>query len=272
MRTLFVALALITTHYAFAQDLREVERKLDDSLKDKIVTLRKFHSGSRLRYSPDGNLQKQAEVCPWTLCSKISVSGVKLKEDRLLIRGERLIVYFEGDPLAVKYSHTRQPVEIEVAPVATADELTRAVANVFVAPGTRLSELVPDYWQPVVGRVEEGKAIVQKTSDTTPGDPIPEGKNVFKVGGAVKPPRVKKAPDPKYPDLARGLRREGLVVLWGVVREDGKLHDVRVARPVGLGFEEQAVEAVKSWEFEPSTKDGKPVAVQINVEINFRLR
>jgi protein TonB len=38
-----------------------------------------------------------------------------------------------------------------------------------------------------------------------------------------------------------------------------------------LGLDEKALEAVKNWRFEPALKDNKPVAVQINVEVTFRL-
>jgi TonB family protein len=38
-----------------------------------------------------------------------------------------------------------------------------------------------------------------------------------------------------------------------------------------MGLDQKAVEAVKKWKFQPAEKDGRPVAVQINVEVNFRL-
>jgi len=44
-----------------------------------------------------------------------------------------------------------------------------------------------------------------------------------------------------------------------------------VQRSVGMGLDEKAVEAVRTWRFEPAHKDGQPVAVQVNVEVNFRL-
>jgi TonB family protein len=256
----------------FAADLPEVERSLNNKLKDKVVTLRTFYSGSKLRFAADGTLQDQAQTCPWTLCSKLSISGVKLKDDRVLIRGERMMVYFEGKPLAVKYSHTRQPVEIEIASLSSEEQVTQAVSSIFVGPGTKLSELVPEYWKAIVCRLEENQPIVEKTADTKPGEPTGENRDIYRVGASVLAPRVKKAPDPEYPALAKALGREGTLLLWVVVRADGRIHDVRIARPLGLGFEEQAVVAVKSWEFEPAMKEGKPVAVQLNIEINFRLR
>jgi TonB family protein len=45
----------------------------------------------------------------------------------------------------------------------------------------------------------------------------------------------------------------------------------KVARSLGMGLDQKAIEAVRQWKFEPAMKDGRPVAVQINVEVNFRL-
>ena len=44
-----------------------------------------------------------------------------------------------------------------------------------------------------------------------------------------------------------------------------------MTRRLGMGLDEKAIEAVRKWKFEPAMKDGKPVAVQISVEVNFRL-
>jgi protein TonB len=56
-----------------------------------------------------------------------------------------------------------------------------------------------------------------------------------------------------------------------IVSEHGKPTDIRIARALGLGLDEKAIEAVSNWQFEPATRNGKPVAVQLNVEVNFRL-
>jgi TonB family protein len=97
------------------------------------------------------------------------------------------------------------------------------------------------------------------------------GGGVFRVGGGVSAPRVVFQPDPEYSEEARKAKYQGVCVLWLVVGPDGKPRDIRVARTLGLGLDEKAMEAVKTWRFEPAMKDGKPVAVQINVEVQFRL-
>ncbi len=61
------------------------------------------------------------------------------------------------------------------------------------------------------------------------------------------------------------------MVLAIVVDETGKVTNVRVIRPLGMGLDEKAIEAVTKWRFRPGYKDGKPVPVMANVEVNFRL-
>ena len=97
------------------------------------------------------------------------------------------------------------------------------------------------------------------------------GGGVYKVGGGVSAPRAIYQPDPEYSEEARKAKYQGTCVLWLVVGPDGRPRDIKVARTLGLGLDEKAIEAVKQWKFEPAMKDGKPVAVQINVEVSFRL-
>ncbi len=97
------------------------------------------------------------------------------------------------------------------------------------------------------------------------------GGGVFRVGGGVSAPRALDTPDPEYSEEARKAKYQGTCVLWLIVGPDGKPRDIKVARALGMGLDEKAIEAVRMWKFEPAMKDGKPVAVQINVEVNFRL-
>jgi TonB family protein len=97
------------------------------------------------------------------------------------------------------------------------------------------------------------------------------GGGVFRVGGGVSAPRALETPDPEYSEEARKAKYQGTCVLWLIVGPDGKPRDIKVARALGMGLDQKAIEAVRNWKFEPAMKDGKPVAVQINVEVNFRL-
>ena len=92
-----------------------------------------------------------------------------------------------------------------------------------------------------------------------------------RVGGGVTAPKAIFAPDPAYDKEARKAKYQGTSVLSLIVGIDGLPRDIKVVRGIGKGLDEKAIEAVSKWKFEPAKKDGKPVAVFINVEVNFRL-
>jgi TonB family protein len=97
------------------------------------------------------------------------------------------------------------------------------------------------------------------------------GGGLYRVGGGVSAPRPVYDPDPEYSEEARRAKFQGIVLLWVVVGPDGRPRDVRVQRSLGMGLDEKALEAVRRWRFEPSMLDGRAVAVQVNIEVNFRL-
>ena len=79
---------------------------------------------------------------------------------------------------------------------------------------------------------------------------------------------------PDYTPEAKKQGIQGIVELSVVVRDDGAVGEVKVTRSLDdkYGLDEQAVIAMKKWRFRPGTKDGKPVAVQVTVEMSFKLR
>ena len=104
-----------------------------------------------------------------------------------------------------------------------------------------------------------------------PGSGGGTGGGVFQIGGGVSAPRAVFTPEPEYSEEARRAKHQGTVVLWLVVGPDGRPRDLRVLRSLGLGLDEKAMEAVRQWKFEPARKNGTPVAVRINVEVDFKL-
>jgi TonB family protein len=88
----------------------------------------------------------------------------------------------------------------------------------------------------------------------------------------VSPPRLLKEVRAQYSDQARRANLEGSVELEIVIRRDGSVGDVKVLRGLGLGLNEQAVQAVRQWRFAPSTLKGTPVDVIVEVSVEFRLR
>jgi TonB family protein len=59
------------------------------------------------------------------------------------------------------------------------------------------------------------------------------------------------------------------VVLNVIVDKTGKVQNIQLVRPAGMGMEEAAVAAVKTWRFKPAQREGDPVAVELNIEVAF---
>jgi protein TonB len=103
------------------------------------------------------------------------------------------------------------------------------------------------------------------------GGGIGGGTGAYRVGGGVSAPFAIFDPEPEYSDEARQAKYQGTVMLWVVVGTDGRPREIRVQRSLGMGLDEKAVAAVRGWKFRPGMKDGVPVAVQVNIEVDFRL-
>jgi periplasmic protein TonB len=104
-----------------------------------------------------------------------------------------------------------------------------------------------------------------------PGSIAGTGGGVFRVGGGVSAPVVVYKPEPEYSEEARKVKHQGVVLIQMVVGADGRPRDMRVVRPLGMGLDEKALEAVKTWRFEPAKKDGQNVAVLVTAEVQFTL-
>lgn len=92
-----------------------------------------------------------------------------------------------------------------------------------------------------------------------------------RVGGGTTAPKLMKKQEPAYSEDARAPKVQGTVLLAVVIGTDGQAHDIKLVQSLGFGLDEQAAEAVGQWQFTPGAKDGVPVPIQANIEVNFRL-
>jgi TonB family protein len=111
-------------------------------------------------------------------------------------------------------------------------------------------------------------AAVCSAQDTTSTD-APAG--AHKIGNGVSSPRLLYKVQPEYSQEARISRLEGTVTLYIVVGTDGKPRDLKVLHSLGMGLDETAIAAASKWLFKPGEKDGQPVNVFAQINLNFRL-
>ena len=104
-----------------------------------------------------------------------------------------------------------------------------------------------------------------------PGSGGNVGSGLFHVGGGVLAPVVITEVDPEFSEEARKAKFSGSVEVYLIVDEMGRPVNVRVARGVGMGLDEKAVEAVKQYRFKPALRNGKPVKVDLFIDVNFTI-
>jgi protein TonB len=90
-------------------------------------------------------------------------------------------------------------------------------------------------------------------------------------GGDIKRPVKVKDVAPTYPEIARAVHKEGIVIVEATIGPDGKVQDARILRSIPL-LDAAALDAVRQWEYTPTLLNGSPIAIVITVTVDFRLR
>jgi TonB family protein len=101
----------------------------------------------------------------------------------------------------------------------------------------------------------------------------PDANGVYRGGPGITPPKVLSKKEPQYTEEARKAMVNGRAVLDLVVGDDGIPTNIKVVRgrEVGFGLDENAIESVSSWRFEPARKNGEPVKMYATIEVSFAL-
>lgn len=115
-----------------------------------------------------------------------------------------------------------------------------------------------------VAALQPPAAVQAAAAPTKPGEPDDQG--VYRVGGAITPPR--RSDQPKYPADAQAAGVQGVVVAEIVINEDGLVSDARIVRSIPL-LDEAALKAVMNWRYDPTLVNGKPVPIRSTVTVNF---
>jgi TonB family protein len=147
-----------------------------------------------------------------------------------------------------------------VSPAHSAMVMNKALDNIFSRDidQAMLSHL-PDYWQLYFVSKSQHRPF-------TPTDA-----SIKVVGDGVTPPRVLNSIDPSSNEYAQKFGIAGMELLRTVVDSTGVPRQIAIARPIGFGLDEKAVEAVKNSHFRPATLNGQPVPVVVDLVVTFRI-
>jgi outer membrane biosynthesis protein TonB len=151
-------------------------------------------------------------------------------------------------------------VTATLSPAHANKVLEDALGNVF-APGfdARMMAAMPGFWKLYYD------AVAAK------GDYQSADSNVLRQNMVDTKARLKSTFESGSNQFAQDYGVAGMAEYHVVVGADGKPSEIAVARPIGFGLDESAVDSIRKATFEPAVKDGKPVAVMLNLVVEFRI-
>jgi TonB family protein len=151
-------------------------------------------------------------------------------------------------------------VTTTLSPAHAAQVLKDALDQIF-AQGLdeRMMAAMPDFWKLYY------QAVADKV-DYRPKDP-----SILRQGTVDQKAVLLTKFEPDSNEFAQANGVAGMAQYHAVVGADGKVIEVAVSRPIGFGLDENAVDAIKKAKFEPAIKDGKAVAVMLNLDVPFRI-
>lgn len=278
---LLSALLFLTAVAASASD-QSVESALNGQYGGKILALlHPIEKGSQV-YDADGKVLKGGHEGPWTLLGRILVKKIRVENTSLLIEGQRLAYVQAGHDLAPVATRQKCKVQINFAkPPASADEANALLGHVFALTDEDVVKSAPRFWQKYLSAqllhapAEESHSGTPHTAftmiDIDADGRTKPGKTRVEMRNGVARPHARYTPEPDYTEAARHERYQGVLVLEIIVDSTGKVRTADILRPLGMGLDENAVSKVLTWRFDPAKVDGKPVAVQMNVEVAFNL-
>jgi len=302
--TILLLSIIATSTTSRAQDAEASVKQFEG----KTLILRHPLMSDSQRYDADGKVLKGGKEGSWTVYSGVLVDHVTLTTDKLLLAGRRVFFLFPENKL-VLFEFTRlknSDASLPLSPLLTveinlgkridsAEHVQAIFQRVFALDTATFLKTLPDFWRIYLQehhfdyepsqqkeaeyhwRKQAAESIqsVQNAQPTATGDLGNSDTNqpTFHIGknSNVKAPQAKFTPAPEYSAIAQYENYRGVVIMNIIVGTDGKIDRVRLARPLGMGLDEAAVAAVQTWRFQPSTHNGQPVAVEMNIEAAFNL-
>ena len=91
------------------------------------------------------------------------------------------------------------------------------------------------------------------------------------AGAGLSGPAVRTRVNPKYTPAAMKAKVQGTVGLFVLVGTEGTVTRAMVDESLDPELDRQALDAIRQWTFVPTLLNGRPTAIAVFVEMEFRL-
>ena len=270
-KALICFLALFLIQAARAQSLKDV---LDQEYKDRVLALRTPFAQGDQKFNSAGQLLNARSSDPWLLYGAFQVEKLNLTNDALLLEGPRVALRYAKTIDSTFLTKLSKSAKVEIHldhPLNSLAEAQELMDRVFFPEGEVTPHAAPEFRRADDNTPDDQIFHVAKNAFRRSGDKAPEAAGDRDKEGIVLPPKPTYTPDPGYSPLAEHAKYQGTVVLKIVIDKAGKISRIRLEKALGMGLDENAMEEVKRWRFNPATRNGQPVAVEMNIEVSFNL-
>jgi Gram-negative bacterial TonB protein C-terminal len=244
----------------------QVARKF---LPGKTLLLRAPYKSDNLKFDAQGKLLNGSEMGMLPTDGLLLVEDASLKKDTIELKGKRValaLLMSEKDRLTYLPTNRKFKLSMELSVSPTSEEeLMRSLNRVFL--GGNVEQALENYWRPAVD-ISQPCSEKDKQSDGLVGL-LEATRPVYRcvIPQKVTAPKAIQAKDPNFSFSALNEAEKGLIKLRVLLNERGLPEVIGVASDPGNGAVAEAITAVSRWRFSPATRNGQPVAVIIEVEI-----
>lgn len=268
-KALIFVLALFVVQAAHADSLKDA---LNRKYKNQLLALRSPFASRDQKFDSAGQSLSAPPNSGWLLYGGIYVEKLNLSPDTLRLDGHRAASGLENKKLMLAGFHKSQRIEIHLdQPLKSLDEANAVMARVFFPSADTVQHAMPEFRRADDNIPDDQIFRISSRASRRPGDNAQEAAADRDQEGTVLPPRPTYTPEPEFSEQARHAKYQGTVVLRIVVDKTGRISRIRLERALGMGLDENAMEGVKQWRFNPATRNGQPVAVELNIEVSFNL-
>ena len=231
----------------------------------RTLILRGLNGGTNLAFDAHGHLVSgESKPVDWTL------AGMNVEKVSRSTPGDLLL---EGPRVAIRYNPAQRQFERHMLkdeplritfPAPDAAGVVRSMEAIFsVGIDPALQRSMPPFWKhyflpATVWTVEDAVGTVLSINGATTLPP-----------GTVMPVVLSKGDLPELTGEAQKDKVHGEVRVRIAVGLDGIPRQITVRQPLGYGLDAKAAEAVARYKFQPGSKDGTPVVIEMIVSQTF---